>query len=454
MGTTTRTIPVLKLTSSDSIVIPMDWTLRSNDFFFRFHIRALQSRTESTWIHLEFTNESGRNASYSAGSNRISVSGWNTSRRRAGRGGRRYYSMPTEWITVTGSVGSSRITVSSSYAPELYLIATNLSRSRHPKLAHITMSPDAPVLVSDIRLWEGASQQGQHEFRLDGREPGIIGYWKLDEGQGTRLMDSSQYGKNGTLTGGQWVNETESDLSLDCTLADVRDRRKEVNKKKAGRKAIEQDIAALTQQKELLSTNIQQQQDERTRLDNELNQQMQQSGTELAELEQEYQTWNDDLAIGGQVALDAFNKSLAEEIDSVSDRLEQKQSPYTLQSVSLDAKMLPVQKTDEEDFRVLFPPLDDRSVQAHELSSLRLNFATRQSAPVKASASVPDVRGLTEIAARRNLAVEGFQVEIFDQAVERDDEVGRVVEQVPSPEVDVELNALVRLFVGRASGSR
>ena len=77
---------------------------------------------------------------------------------------------------------------------------------------------------------------------------------------------------------------------------------------------------------------------------------------------------------------------------------------------------------------------------------------------------VPDVRGYTELAARRKLGQAGFRVEVMDQATENAEDNGRVIAQLwrvdgnifqlpPLPGKDpkqAELGALVTLLLGRS----
>ena len=39
---------------------------------------------------------------------------------------------------------------------------------------------------------------------LNGDEPGLVGYWKIDEGSGTTTADETSNGNNGTISGAIW----------------------------------------------------------------------------------------------------------------------------------------------------------------------------------------------------------------------------------------------------------
>ena len=43
---------------------------------------------------------------------------------------------------------------------------------------------------------------------LNGNEPGLVGYWKFDEGTGTTTADATSNGNDGTISGAIWVPGT------------------------------------------------------------------------------------------------------------------------------------------------------------------------------------------------------------------------------------------------------
>ena len=59
--------------------------------------------------------------------------------------------------------------------------------------------------LDEVRLWNVARTQGQIQAsmmgELTGSEPGLVGYWPLDEGTGTVVRDRTANGNNGTLGG-------------------------------------------------------------------------------------------------------------------------------------------------------------------------------------------------------------------------------------------------------------
>jgi len=64
--------------------------------------------------------------------------------------------------------------------------------------------------IDEVRVWNIARSQTQIQqtmnHRLFGNEPGLVGYWRFDEGTGLLAGDSSGHGNTGTLTNGpSWV---------------------------------------------------------------------------------------------------------------------------------------------------------------------------------------------------------------------------------------------------------
>lgn len=344
-----------------------------------------------------------------------------------------------------------------------YPIPTSWRRgSQQPKIVGIILGGwiYAECLYAEVRLWNLSAknypykQRVGHRFyrRLDGSEPGQIGYWKLAEGTGTELRDSGRSGTVGKLTGGTWIDAAESGLNLDCTLEDVQVLRDAVRKKKEQYMGIATAAAARNQEADLLDAQISAVRDEHDAMEKKLTGESENVLKQLSELEAEHLAWQTDIKEGGRVALDTFGKTVAEEVDRTSQRLDEAKSLYSLQGVDLEVKMLPVQTAEEEDFRVVFPAIDDPNVQSDQLSTISLNFATRPKARDRPQGTVPDVQRYTELAARRRLAQDGFRVEVVDEAVAREEEVGRVRGQAPEPNSERPLDSIVTLVVGRASG--
>lgn len=74
-----------------------------------------------------------------------------------------------------------------------------------------------PGTVDEIRLWNSARTDREirenFDFRLSGTEPGLVAYWRADEGSGSALADGSGHGQIAKLVGG--VSWTWSQAPLD-----------------------------------------------------------------------------------------------------------------------------------------------------------------------------------------------------------------------------------------------
>src|SRR5258705_2226258 len=71
----------------------------------------------------------------------------------------------------------------------------------------------ANALFDEIRIWNVARTQGQIQGymhrSLVGTEAGLSGYWRVDEGTGSALNDSSGHGQTSAILGGtSWTNST------------------------------------------------------------------------------------------------------------------------------------------------------------------------------------------------------------------------------------------------------
>jgi hypothetical protein len=78
-------------------------------------------------------------------------------------------------------------------------------------------------VIDEVRIWNTArtaSQIQTNAFRtLTGSEPGLMGYWRFDEGAGGTTADASGHGFDGTVvpstaTGPNWVDSTYADEKL------------------------------------------------------------------------------------------------------------------------------------------------------------------------------------------------------------------------------------------------
>lgn len=75
-----------------------------------------------------------------------------------------------------------------------------------------TYSNFYPGLIDEVRIWNVVRTQPQIKQAmssvLNGSEPGLIGYWRFDQGSGGTAYDSSSKGHNGTINNATWTTDT------------------------------------------------------------------------------------------------------------------------------------------------------------------------------------------------------------------------------------------------------
>ncbi len=128
---------------------------------------------------------------------------------------------PYTWTHVAGVFDSA----STSY--KLY-INGNLDTNRTPSTITLDRDTDQPFrigtydfnfadnfkgLLDEVRIWNVARTQAEIRAYMNreliGTEPGLIGYWKFNEGSGDTAYDYSSNNNDGTLLGGAaWVDSS------------------------------------------------------------------------------------------------------------------------------------------------------------------------------------------------------------------------------------------------------
>jgi hypothetical protein len=67
-------------------------------------------------------------------------------------------------------------------------------------------------IIDEFRIWNTARTESEIQATmnqsLNGDEPGLIGYWKFDEGTGSTTADETSNGNDGTISGAIWVPGT------------------------------------------------------------------------------------------------------------------------------------------------------------------------------------------------------------------------------------------------------
>jgi hypothetical protein len=143
---------------------------------------------------------------------------------------------PYTWTHVAGVFDSA------STSLKLF-INGELDTSRTPTTVTLDRDTDQPFrigtydftfadnfrgLLDEVRIWNVARTQSEIQANmysgLSGAEPGLIGYWKFDEGTGDTAYDSSPYNNDGILLGGVAWSDSSSPvvwLYVDTTSGTV-----------------------------------------------------------------------------------------------------------------------------------------------------------------------------------------------------------------------------------------
>jgi len=129
-----------------------------------------------------------------------------------------------------------------------------------------------------------------------------------------------------------------------------------------------------------------------------------------------------------------------------------KDSDYHLGHVNMQFKVIP----SENGKTLSFPVLDETNqlnVSGDALSSIDIEFAPKEETniPEAKPITIPDVKGFTEIMARRSIVQKGFLVEVKYMAVKDQQNKNRVVKQYPDPidETDAKPNSIITIFIGK-----
>lgn len=64
-------------------------------------------------------------------------------------------------------------------------------------------------VIDEFRIWDTARSESEIQSTmnqtLNGNEPGLVGYWKFDEGQGQTTADATSNGDDGMISGAVWI---------------------------------------------------------------------------------------------------------------------------------------------------------------------------------------------------------------------------------------------------------
>jgi hypothetical protein len=314
--------------------------------------------------------------------------------------------------------------------------------------------------LAEVRVWESARNFGELNAglfrRLAGDEAGLLAYWPLAEGTGDSLADQSMGGRHGTGESMGWVaadlpprlpagEVVETDLAYRVRQLAARIKEKKAELKRAvGRRRYREDRKELRQ--EQLAGGEAAWEHERQRLDDTFDNQIRARELQIEAIYAAQRT--EDLNEVDALLGDIVEKT-HEQIERARDTLDRGDSPYRLGRVCLDLRYVAGGGGGGATL-----PEAETIVEGERVTSLHLDFApdSPPQPPVLAPVNkVPGVVGYTSAVARRKVAAAGFLVELHSRAVTADDQVGRVVEQLPRAEAEVAPESTVGLFIGKAS---
>lgn len=152
---------------------------------------------------------------------------------------------------------------------------------------------------------------------------------------------------------------------------------------------------------------------------------------------------NDNTGVPIASLIDDANKQISKARSLLKD------SDYHLGHVNLQFKMIP----SETGNSLIFPSPAEVVSSSDALSTIDLEFSPKDATKVaeKTTKEVPDLKGLTEIMARRKIAQAGFLTEIKYQAIKDQKDKDRVTKQIPDPnkQPQAELNSSIIIFIGK-----
>lgn len=331
-------------------------------------------------------------------------------------------------------------------------------------------SRDANAAFSDLRLWSTA--RGSHpiqdtvESRLAGNEPGLAGYWMLDEGEGTVFFDSSPNENDGEriVRTYEWERRSGLELRIGKVEGDQKDylatkqidhleakraaRQRELDAYSLRRSEVEGEVGAL----ETLRQNAEQDVATQTRDSQEKLQAKQKEleGERRAITRAEEEEMKKKSA-SNTIRLGDFIKHVQEDMKVSRESIRARYGRlYGLDSLSMDVRMIP-------GFGGVGLHLPDpaKVANAARLSTLTLEFKAKRVEPESKpdNASVPNLEGTTELFARRKLTEAGFKVDSVYQVVDdKSSDNGRVVRQIytETEKGKAELGSVISLVVGRS----
>ncbi len=319
--------------------------------------------------------------------------------------------------------------------------------------------------ISEVRVWNKARSaveiQAALYQRLSGKESGLIGYWKLDEGSGEVANDSSPGELNGALRGVEWA-ATPIPLAFGkWSWVEVEvDPEAHLNKLRSERESLQAQLVQAQAEAQRLKQNelaLQKQLDDarnRVReLDKEKEDLIDTHQNTVSQIKEQESSRRDKLIQeGGAVTLSELIRNTNQEITQAREELQRQGGNYRLGRVAIELKMVAA----ADGTGMIFPKPEEMG-QANQLSTVNLDFAPKEvveEAPEDGN-EVPSVIGYTELLARRKLSEAGLVMAVKYQAVALEEGQpsweDRVVNQHPKPEAKAQPLSTVEVFIGKLS---
>lgn len=359
----------------------------------------------------------------------------------------------TDWFHVAGVVDQHMVSLLVNGIP---VVSRPISGRLTPH------EPDKPVgigrnfvwtgrgfrgAMQEVRLWNGARtvaqiQQGRHR-RATGSEPDLVAVVPLTN-WGIELVDRATH----LLVGGPEFRARTSP-PLDETAeppATPVEIDPQAEQERLRRQLEESERRSAKLELELAS--------QKQRFDERLERLLaQQQGADEPPTEPEPQPPARELE-PGETTLDALIRRTQAQIDAARDALRNGGASYELRDVSMELRVIPAAGGET----IIIPTKAELGrLSGDGLSRLRLDFASDDLVPVvePTMVEVPDVRGYTEVLARRRLNEVGLITNVVVQALSSGDQSGngRVVTQLPEPADEVTLQSPVTIFIGRVAES-
>jgi hypothetical protein len=333
----------------------------------------------------------------------------------------------------------------------------------------------ASLLLAELRVWRPAREEqaiaADRERPIDRVDDALVGYWRLDEGSGTFMADTSVRSNPGTIEGGSYLADSGLQLRIGVALTHPEDRTVSTDGRSYTRygrhaswrddspavvqeqylDALEPDKRSAAQAQHEAATGEMEQLDMQiTALEDERETEEAAFGSERTsfelawkrqsrEVDRKRAEWDtkrrDVLAdierfdVSHKVRLKDFIVQLQRSLTQGRERIREYGRVVGLDTVSMDVKML---------FGVggigLYLPDPGEISDPGRLSTVKLRFRAapeeeQEEAKLKL-APVPALENNTEDFGRRKLAQAGFRVNVVYQEVTDPTQDGRVLAQL------------------------